>query len=191
MRGALVFGAVAVATATLVAQPPPVSSTPRLWTDEALKGWALPIAGVNAAPNFYREAEYYAAPVDEVRTYPVYVQGREPAGYREWMRKQGPQPLIEPAKLRTEADWLAAGRDVFDGMHLREFRTASAAAFAWADDLDLAAHQHVRVARDGTIPGTRWLIDHDGTLKLTITECSACHTRMLPDGTVVYGARPI
>ena len=39
-------------------------------------------SGVNATPAFYSEAEYYAAPVDELRTYPVYVKGREPRGYR-------------------------------------------------------------------------------------------------------------
>jgi hypothetical protein len=46
----------------------------------------------------------YATPVDEVRTYPFYLKSREPQGYREWMRKQGPQPLVAPAALRTEAD---------------------------------------------------------------------------------------
>ena len=74
------------------------------------------------------EAEYYAAPVDEVRTYPVYIKSREPEGYRDWMRKQGPQPLIDPAKLTSEADWVAAGRDVFDGLHLAEFARRSRAS---------------------------------------------------------------
>jgi hypothetical protein len=37
-------------------------------------------------PAFYSESEYYAAPVDELRTYPVYVKGREPSGYRDWIR---------------------------------------------------------------------------------------------------------
>jgi hypothetical protein len=26
----------------------------------------------------------------------------------------GPEPLIEPEKLKTQADWIAAGRQVFD-----------------------------------------------------------------------------
>jgi hypothetical protein len=171
------------------AQQPESSRTPRLWTDEALRTWALPIAGVKTTPRFFTQAEYYAAPIDEVRTYPVYVKGREPAGYRDWMRKQGPQPLIEPTKLRTEDDWIAAGREVFDSLHLLSFRTADPRAFAWADDPDLAAHQQVSVAADGTIPGVRWLIDHDGALKITLAECSGCHSRLLPDGSVVRGAQ--
>jgi hypothetical protein len=163
---------------------------PRLWTAAALDGWALPIAGVNATPNFYTEAEYYTAPVDEVRTYPVYAKSREPQGYRDWMRSQGRRPLIEPEKLHTEADWIAAGREVFDGMHLAEFRTADPRAFEWADDPEPGAHG-VSVASDGTIPGVRWLVDHDSRLKLTLTECSACHSRLLPDGSVAHGAQSI
>src|SRR4029453_13024682 len=137
----------------LAAQLSARTGVPRVWTDEALAGGALPIAGVKPAPKFYTEAEFYAAPVDEVRTYAVYIRSREPEGYREWMRTQGPQPLIEPAKLTSEADWIAAGREVFDGLHLAEFRTADPRAFRWADDPDLMAREGVTVAADGTVPG--------------------------------------
>ena len=190
MRCRALLPALAIAVATpLAAQRAAPTPVPRLWTDRALATWALPVAGVKATPKFYTEAEYYAAPIDEVRTYPVYLKSREPAGYRDWMRKQGPQPLIEPAKLKSEADWMAAGRDVFDGLHLAEFRTADPGAFRWADDPDIVAHEGVTVAADGTIPGVRWLIDHDRQLKLTLAECSGCHTRILPDGSIVRGAQ--
>ena len=189
MARSIILLVTALYAAALAAQPSPRTTVPRLWTANALAGWALPIAGVKATPIFYREDEYYAAPVDEVLTYPFYVKSREPAGYRESLRQQGPRPLIDPSTLTTEADWLAAGRAVFDGMHLKEFRTASPAALAWADDPDLAAHQQVSVGRDGIVPGVRWLVDHDGVLKLTLTECSGCHNRLLPDGTVARGAQ--
>ena len=169
-RFALLAAAIAGVT-SLAAQLPPRGGAPRLWTDVALAGWALPVAGVRATPKYYTEAEYYAAPVDEVRTYPVYIKSREPEGYRDWMRKQGPQPLIEPAKLTSAADWLAAGREVFDGLHLAEFRTADPRAFQWADDPAQMAREGVTVAADGTIPGVRWLIDHDQRLKITLAEC--------------------
>jgi hypothetical protein len=187
-RAALMAAAIAGLTsfAAQLATPPGV---PRLWTAETLSGWALPITGVRETPKYYTEAEYYAAPVDEVRTYPVYIKSREPKGYRDWMRKQGPQPLIEPAKLHSEADWIAAGREVFDGLHLAEFRTADPRAFRWADDPERMAREGVTVAADGTIPGLRWLIDHDGQLKITLAECSGCHTRVLPDGSIVRGAQ--
>ena len=114
---------VPLAAVSLAAQVQKPARVERLWNDAALKTWALPIAGVKATPAFYSEAEYYAAPVDELRTYPVYVTGREPRGYRDWIRRQGPQPLIDVSTLRSEADWIAAGRDVFDSLHLQEFRT--------------------------------------------------------------------
>jgi hypothetical protein len=183
------FAVAVLANAPTAVQPGSGSRVPRLWTDEALRTWPLPVAGVHASPSFISEAEYYAAPVDEVRTYPVYVKSREPNGYRDWMRQQGPRPLIDASALTTEADWIAAGREVFDGLHLKQFRTADPRAFAWADDPDLAAHEGVTVAADGTIPGVRWLIDHDGQLKITLAECSACHSRVLPDGSVVRGAQ--
>jgi hypothetical protein len=77
MRRLIAASIVTLAVATLAAQQV-TRRTPRLWTDEALSGWALPIAGVNATPRFYTEAEYYSAPVDEVRTYPVYLKGASP-----------------------------------------------------------------------------------------------------------------
>jgi hypothetical protein len=51
------------------------------------------------------------------------------------------------------------------------------------------AREGVTVAADGTIPGVRWLIDHDRQLKITLAECSGCHTRVLPDGSIVRGAQ--
>jgi hypothetical protein len=120
---------------------------PRLWTDAALAGWALPIAGVNATPRFYSEAEYYAAPVDELRTYPAYIKGREPQGYREWIRSQGPKPLIETGKSRTDAEWIAAGLQVFEGMDLPEDRTDDPRAVGWFDDSAAAARSRALVTR--------------------------------------------
>src|ERR1041384_7179940 len=88
-------------------------SVPKLWDAKQLATWAVPIAGVNAMPVFYSKEEYCAAPVDNLRTYPVYHPAREPKGYQEWLKQQGARPLIEPDKLKTEQDWMSAGRPVF------------------------------------------------------------------------------
>ncbi len=164
--------------------------TPRLWTDEALKGWALPVSGVNATPNFYSEAEYYAAPVgDELRTYPVYVKDKEPPGYRERLVAGGPQPLIEIGRSRTDAEWAALGRDIFEGFDLEENRTDDPRVFAWLDDPAKAAAEKALVSADGVIVSLRWIVDRDRKLKLTLGECGACHTRVLRDGTSITGAQ--
>jgi hypothetical protein len=186
---AIAAAASALTIATLLAQPDDRTGAPRLWTDQALAGWALPIAGVNATPTFYTEAEYYAAPIDELRTYPVYASGREPAGYRDWMRNQGPQPLIEIGKKRTDAEWVAAGREVFDGLDIAHNRTDDPRVFAWADDPNTVAREHALMTKDGVIVSVRWVVDHDRKLKLTLGECGACHTRVMPDGSDISGAQ--
>src|SRR4029077_12134727 len=65
---------------------------------------------------------YYSLKVENLRTYPVYFPGREPDGYWEMLQHIGPKALIEPQELQTEADWIEAGRRVFDEadhLHLR------------------------------------------------------------------------
>src|SRR5436189_6462158 len=98
-------------------------AVPRIWSDRELATWATPVAGINTTPRFFTEDEYYRIPVDNLRTYPVYDPDHEPKGYAAWLKKQGPQPLIEPKKLKTEKDWLEAGRKVFDEMDVPIFRT--------------------------------------------------------------------
>src|SRR4030095_433492 len=76
-------------------------TVPRIWDARQLATWATPLASINASPNYYSEEEYYAAPVDNLRTYPVYAPDKEPKGYREWILKQGRQGLIAPETLKT------------------------------------------------------------------------------------------
>src|SRR5205814_10690415 len=79
-------------------------SVPRIWNDRELATWATPIAGINSTPHFFTEEEYYRIPIENLRSYPVYHPDREPKGYAAWLKQQGPQPLIEPHKLKTEKD---------------------------------------------------------------------------------------
>src|SRR5690242_3700484 len=106
-------------SSTAFAQPRPIPNT---WDDRALSDWATPVTVLNLPPGHLSEKEYYAAPVDNLRSYPVYYPGREPAGYWEKLQKIGPQPLIEPEKLKSEADWIAAGRKVFEELDGQMFR---------------------------------------------------------------------
>src|SRR5262245_50720739 len=94
-------------------QPGGRITAPKIWNDKDLATWALPVTGVNATPNFYTEAEYYAAPIAEFRTYPVYHPDREPAGYMDWLRQQDPKPLVAPGEIKSDADWVKLGERVF------------------------------------------------------------------------------
>src|SRR6185295_15138379 len=105
-------------------------TVPKIWDAKELATWATPIAGVGSPPHFYSEAEYYAAPVDNVRTYPVYHPDREPDGYWEWLHEQEPQPLIEVGRARTKAEWIAEGQRVFDELDSPDSRSSDPAAIA-------------------------------------------------------------
>jgi len=90
------------------------TSVPRAWDEAALEDWAIPVAGLNARPSHFSPAEYYRAPVDNLRTYPVYYPGREPAGYWDMLQTVGPKPLVELKTRSNDADWARDGKRVFE-----------------------------------------------------------------------------
>ena len=62
------------------------SAAPRIWCDKAVKDWATPIAAVGVCPGHFSECEYYAVPVDNYQTYPVYHPDRELEASRQCLR---------------------------------------------------------------------------------------------------------
>ncbi len=165
---------------------------PKLWDDQELATWATPVAGLGIPPGHYSESEYYAAPIDNLRTYPVYHPDREPKGYREWLRSQGPQRLIEPERLRTKADWITAGQRVFEELDTAIMRSDDPVVLAYfSDPAAIDAHRdasHDVVDRSGILLDYRWVVDRDGVLKIGASSCSGCHSRLMPDGSVLAGA---
>lgn len=174
----------------LRAQQP--DQVPRLWDEAALADWATPLAGLGVAPTQIRSELYYQAPVDNLRTYPVYHPDREPKGYREALLQRGPQPLIDASELHTEADWIAAGKRVFDELDTPATRsddpvvlahfTSAAAVDRYRDA------SHDVVSKDGVLLDYRWVVTADRKLKLSLSSCAGCHTRLMPDGSVLAGA---
>lgn len=195
-RWALCLAAVIVARASLgqsapSPEPRPVV-VPKIWDAKELETWATPLAGLGVAPGFVSEELYYAAPVDNLRTYPVYHPKREPAGYREGLVRAGPQPLIEPERLKSEADWIEAGRRVFEELDTVGSRTDDPAVLAHFTDpkaIDKYRDaQHDVTSEDGQLLDYRWVVDRDRKLKLSLVSCAGCHTRILPDKTLLPGA---
>lgn len=165
-------------TPALQSQPP----VPRTWDEAALAEWATPLAGLNTRPGHVSPERYYALPVDNLKTWPVYLKGREPEGYWQMLQRVGPQPMIEPQKLKTKADWVDAGRTVFeqmDHLHLRTFDPAFVEAVRRGDFLV--------PLKDGTAANVRWVPTKDG-VALGFPNCSACHTLVRPDGSSIRGA---
>jgi hypothetical protein len=163
-------------------------SVPKIWDAKQLATWPTPVAGINTIPNFYSEEEYYAAPIDNLRTYPVYHPDFEPKGYRESLTKQGPQPMIEPAKLKTEQDWIDAGKRVFEGLDFPVTRTADPRIFKYLGDREAIKKDAPDITKDGVILGMRYVVDKDGKLKVGLADCAGCHSRLMPDKSVLLGA---
>ena len=159
---------------------------PRAWDSKALADWATPVAGLNVRPGHFSEEEYYRAPVDNLRTYPVYYPGREPEGYWDMVRKAGPKPLIEPESLQTKADWIRAGKRVFEEYDVPAFRTLDAKLIAAARSTEAFAKSKVKPRPNGTLPDLRWVPTAAG-VALGLANCSGCHERLMADGTIVHG----
>jgi hypothetical protein len=104
-------------------QPAFQPQIPKVWEDTALAEWATPVAGLNLRPKHISASEYYALKVENLRTYPVYAPGREPEGYWKKLQELGPQPLIDTGQLKTEADWINAGKRVFEELDFLHLRT--------------------------------------------------------------------
>lgn len=159
---------------------------PRTWTDKAVATLEVPLAA-GTLPVHISEKEYYRIPTRTIyRSYPVYHPSREPAGYMDWLRGQEPENAFEPAKLKTPADWIAAGERVFNAPV-----SFGPVFFSAANVRDPAFFKEMGmpVAKDGTIPFARWVIRQKGKVELGSMGCNTCHTRVLADGTVVPGAQ--
>jgi hypothetical protein len=157
---------------------------PKFWDDHEVEHFELPLANPKYSPRYLSAEEYYALKVRPIyKTYPVYAPGREPAGYREHLKTLEPEIIFDPAKLRTEADWIAAGKDVFESEPL----------LLPAPEKGVFFPTPLPPNADGTltsfIPGARYIIRQKGVLEIGINSCAGCHTRILPDGSVVPGAQ--
>ena len=158
---------------------------PKVWDEQALATWATPVAGLNVRPGHFSEAEYYQAPIDNYRTYPVYAPGREPAGYWEMLQKVGAKPLIDPSKLRSKRDWIEAGKAVFeqaDHLSLRSRDPKVIAAIRSGEVLTNLPY----VSPDGTLRLLRWVPTEKG-VAIGHVNCGSCHIREEPDGTRFNG----
>ncbi len=161
---------------------------PKIWDEEKLADWGLPLAAIEAEPKYISEQAYYASPVDNLRTYPVYHPDHEPPGYWEELLQKEPQRLVEPGVAHTRAQWIELGKRVFEQWDHAPVRTTDPKAFAYLRDRDALEKDETTVAADGTIPGFRWVVEEKGKISLGLAECSRCHLKVNSDGSVIDGA---
>ena len=162
---------------------PPV--IPKTWDDEAVTSLEVPLAEASASPVHIPADYYYSMSVRPVyRSYPVYAPGKEPRGYLERLRQQKPEIVFNPAKLKTQTDWIKAGELVFDAPTIFEPVVAT-------EVRNPKYYEEVRVpvARDSTVPFYRYVVRKTGEVEVGSLSCAGCHTRVMSDGTVIKGAQ--
>lgn len=174
------------ATTSILAQPPYRPEIPKTWDAAALASLEVPQPDRRYSPVAVPVEYYYQVPVRPVyKTYPVYAPGREPAHYIEWLREQEPQVTFDPARLHSEEDWTRAGELVFDAPFGFDF------VISLADVRSPAWFEHVQppLTKTGVLPFVTYVIRQKGKVELGTFACAMCHTRVLPDGTVIKGAQ--
>jgi hypothetical protein len=181
VRRLLIASCLAFAFLTAASMQP---RAPVIWDEAALADWATPIAALRVRPAHYTPAEYYAVPAQNLRTYPVYLPDREPPGYWESLQKKKPEPLVDVSTIRTKSDWIDAGARAFRELDNPLSRTDDPALIAAIRDPGTFAG--IGGLADGTVLDQRWVMTERGVM-LTQSECAACHSKMGPDRTIVYG----
>ena len=174
------------ATTSLFAQARYRPEIPTTWDAAALATLEVSHPDPRYSPVAVPVEYYYRVPVRPVyKTYPVYAPGREPEHYLEWLRKQEPHVTFEPAGLRSENDWIRAGELVFDAPFGFDF------VFSVSDVRNPAWFEHVKppITKTGVMPFAAYVIREKGKIELGTFACAMCHTRVLPDGTIVKGAQ--
>lgn len=157
---------------------------PKVWDDQAVATLEVPLVQRDRSPKYMTSAEYYALKVRPIyRSYPMYIAGREPAGYLDSLKRKDPEIVFDPAKLHTKADWIHAGKLVFE----------SDTTFLPIQSPPTSEPRDCKVASDGELmcfhAGTRYYVRQKGVVEAGANSCAGCHTRVLQDGTFFEGGQ--
>ncbi|MGQ0642540.1 MAG: hypothetical protein ACT4P6_17490 [Gemmatimonadaceae bacterium] len=163
---------------------------PVTWNDSAVRTAQLPLANPAFSPEPVLADFYYRMPVRPVyASYPIYAPGREPPGYLDSLRTLQPRVVFDSSTIRTDDDWMRAGRLVFeapiafDGEALEVVRVDLVRDSAWYQGAG------VPVTKDGIMPFARYVIRKQGVVEVGSLSCAMCHTRVMPDGSLLQGAQ--
>lgn len=163
---------------------------PKTWDEEEINSLEIPLSHPEYSPKHISADFYYRIPVRPIyQSYPVYHPDREPPGYMEWLKQREPKLVWDATKLRTREDWIRAGEMVFQApiaygeigvgpVHKKELYVRRR---SW--------YEIVRppLSSDGVLPFFRYVVRQKGKVELDIGACALCHTRVLPNGSVLQG----
>lgn len=171
---------------------------PHMWDDQAMATVEVPLANPIGSPKHVPANYYYRIPVRPIyKSYPIYAPGHEPPGYMDWLKQQEPEVIwgVDPKtginhtpSFKTEADWIKAGEIVFEAP-ITYSGLGEVVPLEVVRDPAWWAKVGVRSARDGTLPGYSYVIRKKGQVEVGDLSCASCHTRVMPDGSVIKGAQ--
>ncbi len=159
---------------------------PRTWDEIAVRDLELPLVSRERSPRYMTAEEYYKLEVRPIyRSYPIYARGKGPLGYIEWLKQREPEIIFDPSSLHTKEDWIKAGKIVFEAPIVYSPARMSPGG------RDVPAAFAKWVSSDGVFAGSRtsFVIRKKGVVETGSTACSACHTRLMPDGSLIEGAQ--
>lgn len=162
---------------------------PKTWDEAALADLEVPLADPSHRPQHISADIYYRIPVRPIyKSYPVYHPDKEPHGYREWIGRQKPLVIWDDGahcpSLVTEADWIKAGEIVFNAPVLVFPATTST-----EQDRAFVAKTGDLYDKNGISPFAHYVIREPGKIDIGVASCADCHTRVMPDGTLIKGAQ--
>jgi hypothetical protein len=163
-----------------------------MWDDTAMVALELPLAAPSASPKYPRAEYYYRIPVRAIyKSYAIYAPSHEPAGYLDWLKQQEPVTLWDEnghtPLMKTQEDWIKAGEIVFDSPV-----ALNAPAFGGVQEVrDPVRYEKlgVPIGKDGIMPFARYVIRRKGQVEVGQGSCAMCHTRVMPDGSILKGAQ--
>jgi hypothetical protein len=159
---------------------------PRAWDAAELASFELPLADPRASARHVSPDYYYRIPVRPVfKSYPIYAPGREPAGYMEWLGRQEPEVAFDASTLSTDAEWVAAGEQVFDA----PIGYGATFKLSQVRDRDWYARNRIPVTNEGVMPFSRYVVRKKGVIEVGSGACLMCHARVLQNGTLLKGAQ--
>ena len=166
----------------------PVTATsaqiPKTWDHQGVAALEVPLANPAYSPVHVTSDYYYRMPARPIyKSYPIYAPGKRPAGYLDWLKQQEPEIIFDAAKLKTEADWVRAGEIVFEAPI--SYLPASSHPL---DDPEFYVKSGILLASDGTLP-IPYVIRKKGVVEVGELSCADCHSRIMPDGTILKGAQ--
>ena len=93
-------------------------------------------------------------------------------------------------QLKTKEDWIRAGQYIFNDPIIPSL----AGSDEHSESLyvrDRQWHKFVKapISKDGTLPFYRYTVQRKGEVRLGVLSCASCHTRVLPDGSMIIGGQ--